>query len=175
MRTAASLKSQSAKAANRGPKHFRNSSAAAASGASVLRESLKRTITDFDIVNALAEPNLIDVSEVVEQQKLSRFLIGLVAVSWIITFFDGFDSNLISFAAPYFATAYHLSRVQLGNIFSAGLFGTMVGGFALGYFGDRLGRRPTVIFATVAFGILTMCFALANSYWSLLSLRFIDG
>src|SRR5437868_2830017 len=128
MRTAASLKSQSAKAANRGPKHFRNSSAAAASGASVLRESLKRTITDFDIVNALAEPNVIDVSEVVEQQKLSRFLIGLVVVSWIITFFDGFDSNLISFAAPYFATAYHLSRLLLGNIFSAGLLGTVFGG-----------------------------------------------
>jgi MFS transporter, AAHS family, 4-hydroxybenzoate transporter len=136
---------------------------------------LRRTAADFDIVNALADPNIIDVSEVVEQQKFSRFFIGLVAVSWIITFFDGFDTNLISFAAPYFATAYHLNRFQLGNIFSVGLFGTMVGGFALGYVGDRFGRRPTVIFATVAFGILTMCFALANSYWSLVALRFIDG
>src|SRR5438067_8241543 len=35
---------KSAKAANRGPKPFRNSSAAAASGASVLRDFLKRTL-----------------------------------------------------------------------------------------------------------------------------------
>ncbi len=56
-----------------------------------------------------------------------------------------------------------------------GLFGTMVGGFALGYLGDRIGRRPVVVFATALFGILTMCFALANSYGSLVSLRFIDG
>ena len=129
----------------------------------------------FDIVVRCPERNIVDVSAIVEQQKLGRFLIGLVLVSWIITFFDGLDSNLISFAAPYFGAQYHLSKIQLGNIFSMGLFGTMVGGFALGYFGDRIGRRPAVIFATALFGILTMCFALANSYWSLLSLRFIDG
>ena len=119
--------------------------------------------------------SVIDVSKIVEQQKLGRFLIALVLISWIITFFDGLDSNLISFAAPYFGAQYHLSKIQLGNIFSMGLFGTMVGGFALGYLGDRIGRRPVVIFATFLFGILTMCFALANSYWSLFSLRFIDG
>jgi AAHS family 4-hydroxybenzoate transporter-like MFS transporter len=32
-----------------------------------------------------------------------------------------------------------------------------------------------VVFATALFGILTMCFALADSYWSLFALRFIDG
>ena len=50
----------------------------------------------------------------------------------------------------------------------------MVGGFALGYLGDRIGRRPAVVAATALFGILTMCFARASSYWSLFSLRFID-
>ena len=119
--------------------------------------------------------NSVDVSQIIEQQKLGRFLISLVLISWIITFFDGLDSNLISFAAPYFGAQYHLSKIQLGNIFSMGLFGTMVGGFALGYLGDRIGRRPVVIFSTALFGILTMCFALANNYWSLLALRFIDG
>lgn len=123
----------------------------------------------------MAETKIVDVSEIIERQKLGRFLIGLVLVSWIITFFDGLDTNLISFAAPYFGSQYHLTKLQLGNIFSMGLFGTMVGGFALGYLGDRIGRRPMVVLATALFGILTICFALANSYWSLFSLRFIDG
>ncbi|MGP0072216.1 MAG: MFS transporter [Bryobacteraceae bacterium] len=123
----------------------------------------------------MAERNIVDVSEIIERQKLGRFLIGLVLVSWIITFFDGLDTNLISFAAPYFGAQYHLSKIQLGNIFSVGLFGTMVGGFALGYLGDRVGRRPMVVLATALFGVLTMCFALASSYRSLVSLRFIDG
>ncbi len=43
----------------------------------------------------------VDVGEIIERQKLSRFLIRLVSLSWIITFFDGFDMNVISYAAPY--------------------------------------------------------------------------
>jgi AAHS family 4-hydroxybenzoate transporter-like MFS transporter len=120
-------------------------------------------------------PNTIDVSEIIERQRLSRFLIGLVAISWIITFFDGFDSNLISFASPYFRSEYHLTTIQTGNIFSMGLFGTMIGGFAFGYIGDLIGRRTAVIAATAAFGILTMAFAWTNDYWSLLGLRLLNG
>jgi AAHS family 4-hydroxybenzoate transporter-like MFS transporter len=117
----------------------------------------------------------VDVSEIIERQKLGRFLIGLVVISWIITFFDGLDSNLISFASPYFAKDFHLSRIQTGNIFSMGLLGTMIGGFLLGYVGDRIGRRPTIILATASFGIFTLGFYLAHSYWSLFALRLING
>src|SRR5690242_9480589 len=115
----------------------------------------------------MAARNTVDVSEIIERQKLGRFLVGLVLISWIITFFDGLDSNLISFASPYFAAEFHLSKVQTGNIFSMGLLGTLIGGFILGYAGDRIGRRPTVILATAAFGVLTICFFLADGYRSL--------
>jgi AAHS family 4-hydroxybenzoate transporter-like MFS transporter len=123
----------------------------------------------------MAGRTTVDVSEIIEQQKLGRFLIGLVLISWIITFFDGLDSNLISFASPYFAGEFHLSKVQTGNIFSMGLLGTLIGGFILGYVGDRFGRRPTVILATAAFGVLTICFYLANSYEALFALRLTNG
>jgi MFS transporter, AAHS family, 4-hydroxybenzoate transporter len=42
---------------------------------------------------------VFDVSQAIERQKLGRFLVGLVVISWIITFFDGFDSQAIAFAA----------------------------------------------------------------------------
>ena len=125
--------------------------------------------------DAMRQVGTVDISQIIERQKLSRFLIGLVLISWIITFFDGFDSNLISFAAPYFTKQYHLTKIQTGNLLAMGLLGTMIGGFLLGYVGDRIGRRPTVILATTGFGILTMCFALADSYHSLFALRLIDG
>jgi AAHS family 4-hydroxybenzoate transporter-like MFS transporter len=64
---------------------------------------------------------------------------------------------------------------MLGNVFSAGLLGMMLGGFLLSYIGDRIGRRPTVVFAAVSFGILTAAVALAGSYHALLALRFLDG
>ncbi len=118
---------------------------------------------------------VVDVSEIIEKQKLSRFLIGLIAISWIVTFFDGLDANLISFAATYFRKDYHLSMAQTGNIFAMHQVGTLLGGFVFAYLADRVGRRPTVIFATAAFGICTMCFFFAGSYWSLLTLRLVDG
>lgn len=117
----------------------------------------------------------IDVSEIIERQKVSGFVLSLVVLSWIITFLDGFDTNLISFAAPYFASDYHLSRVQLGNIFAMGLLGTLIGGFLWGYVGDRIGRRPAIILAAAGFGVLTLCFAFATGYWSLFGLRLISG
>jgi MFS transporter, AAHS family, 4-hydroxybenzoate transporter len=117
----------------------------------------------------------IDVSAAIERQRLGGFLIGLVAISWIITFFDGFDSQAIAFAAPYLSAQYHLDRVMMGNVFSIGLVGTLIGGFVFGYLGDRVGRRPAIIFATAAFGLLTLAFVLAAGYGSLLILRLIDG
>ena len=95
---------------------------------------------------------VVDVSEIIENQKLSRFLIGLVTISWIITFFDGLDANLISFAASYFRKDYHLTTAQTGNIFAMHQVGTLLGGFVFAYIADKVGRRPTVILATAAFG-----------------------
>ena len=84
-------------------------------------------------------------------------------------------SNVIAFAAPYFSGEYHLDRMMTGNIFSIGLLGTLFGGFLFGYLGDRIGRRPGIILATVAFGVLTLAYVLADGYLSLLTIRFLDG
>ena len=119
--------------------------------------------------------NTVDISEIIERQKLSTFLIGLVAISWIITFFDGLDANLVTFAAPYFRSEYGLTTIQTGNIFGMHQLGTLIGGFLLGYLGDRVGRRPTIILATAAFGALTMGFYFTSSYGTLFWLRLIDG
>jgi MFS transporter, AAHS family, 4-hydroxybenzoate transporter len=117
----------------------------------------------------------IDIAAIIEGQRLSPFLVRLVLVSWIVTFFDGFDMNAIAFAAPALAAEFHLDKLMLGNVFSIGLVGTMIGGFALGWLGDRIGRRPTIILATASFGAITLAFALADSYAALLALRLIDG
>ena len=116
-----------------------------------------------------------DIAEIIENQKLTWFVVSLVLVSWVVTFFDGFDMNVIAFVAPDISASLHLSRVMMGKVFSAGLLGTMIGGFIFGYVGDRIGRRPSVIFATVSFGILTLALANVVGYKSLLALRLADG
>jgi AAHS family 4-hydroxybenzoate transporter-like MFS transporter len=123
----------------------------------------------------MSQSVVVDVSAIIERQRLNRFLVGLVVISWVVTFFDGFDMNVIGFAAPYLAAEFSLSKAMLGNVFSIGLLGTMIGGFLFGFLGDRIGRRPAVILATILFGVLTLCFAMANGYALLLTLRLLDG
>ena len=117
----------------------------------------------------------VDVAAIIERQKLSGFLVGLVAISWVITFFDGFDMNVIAFAAPYLTKQFALDRTMMGYVFSIGLVGTMIGGFLFGALGDRIGRRPAIILATAAFGVLTIGLAFADSYPALLTMRLILG
>jgi len=123
----------------------------------------------------MAEHSPTDISEIIENQKLTWFVTSLVLVSWVVTFFDGFDMNVIAFVAPDMSAALHLNRLMMGKVFSAGLLGTMIGGFLFGYIGDRIGRRPSIIFATASFGVLTIGLAQSGSYAALLVLRLADG
>ena len=41
----------------------------------------------------------VDVSEIIEKRKLGVFGVRLVVVSWLVTFFDGFDMNVIAYTA----------------------------------------------------------------------------
>lgn len=117
----------------------------------------------------------IDIAAFIDGRKLGAFNYKLIILSWLITVFDGFDMMMISFTAPYMRDELGLDKLMLGNVFSAGLFGMMLGGFAFAYIGDRIGRRRTIISAAFAFGILTTATAFARSYEALLVLRFLDG
>lgn len=117
----------------------------------------------------------IDVARVIDARRLGPFNYRLIALSWLITVFDGFDMMMISFTAPWMRDELSLTKPMLGNVFSSGLLGMMIGGFVLAWVGDRHGRRQTITWAAVAFGLLTAATAMARSYEALLVLRFLDG
>jgi AAHS family 4-hydroxybenzoate transporter-like MFS transporter len=123
----------------------------------------------------MAERHTTDLSEIIEQQKLTPFIVRLVMLSWIVTFFDGFDVSVLSFVAPDLSAALHINRLTLGNVFGAGQAGMVLGGFLFGYLGDRIGRRLSIILATASFGALSLAIAFSGSYATLLGLRFVEG
>ena len=123
----------------------------------------------------MSRRNLVDVSTIVERQKISGFLLKLVVVSWIVTFFDGFDTQVISYAAPYIVPKFHLNKIMMGNIFGITMFGTIFGALTFGYLDDKLGRRRAIILATGTFGLLTLALVLATGYQYLLVMRFLGG
>ncbi len=120
-------------------------------------------------------PRVFDVSAFFDEHKLSPFNYMLIILSWLITLFDGLDMQMIGYVAPYIQDDLGLSKDQLSQIFSWGIAGAALGGFLFSYIGDRIGRRPAIIMAGYAFGILTTVMAFATSYEQLLVLRFVDG
>ncbi|MDB5690765.1 MAG: transporter [Sphingomonas bacterium] len=122
-----------------------------------------------------ATPRTFDVAALIERRPFDRFNMRLVAISWLITVFDGFDLSIAAFTAPYMRDELGLTTAQLANVFSAGLLGMTLGGLLFSPLSDRIGRRPVVIGTAFGFGILTMATAFAPSYHALLVLRLLDG
>lgn len=115
----------------------------------------------------------VDVCQIIESQRLNSFVIRLVVISWVVTFFDGYDLNVIAFAAPYLQAQYSLDHGALGAVFASGSAGALLGGLLFGFIGDRVGRRRAIVAAVGLFGLLTLMLAAADRTSELLLARFL--
>ncbi|MEO9131980.1 MAG: MFS transporter, partial [Sphingomonas sp.] len=125
--------------------------------------------------DTISTGKLVDVAALIEGQRPNRFIVWLILISCAVTLFDGFDMLVISFAAPYIRSEFGADPVELGQLFGCGTAGAMAGGFAFGWLGDRIGRRPSIIISVLAFGITSMALALAQTFTMLMLLRVLNG
>jgi len=100
---------------------------------------------------------------------------------WIFTLcglcliMDGFDVQAIGYVAPAIITDWKIANADMGPVFSAGLLGLFLGSILFSMLADRIGRRPVILGATLAFSTLTLLIARATSLRELLLLRVLAG
>jgi len=123
----------------------------------------------------MSNQSRVDVTALVDGCRVGGFhwlLFSLCALSLIM---DGFDAQALGFVGPEIREAFDLDRPAFGKILAAGNAGLMVGALLFTILGDRLGRRPVLIFGTLFYAVFSILTARAETASELFWLRFIGG
>jgi AAHS family 4-hydroxybenzoate transporter-like MFS transporter len=118
---------------------------------------------------------LVNNTALVSLPEHARAPAVIVAIAFALMMIDGYDMFIMSFVAPLVAQDLHLPTSRVGELFAAGLFGSMLGGLTLGPVADRLGRQPIVLASLAVAGVSTFLCSRSQSFESFAALRLATG
>jgi MFS transporter, AAHS family, 4-hydroxybenzoate transporter len=117
----------------------------------------------------------INIGEVLENSRIGPLHIRVFALCMISLIMDGFDVQMMGYVGPALIRDWKIAGSQLGPVFAAANFGVLIGALSLSMLADKIGRRPVLVGATLAFSAMTLITAYAQTMEQLLWLRFLGG
>lgn len=119
--------------------------------------------------------NTVNIGDTVDGSRVGGFQVGIFALCAACLILDGFDVQIMGVVNPEIRGEFGLDAAQLGYATTAGLIGILVGALLFSMLGDRFGRRPVLIIATLYFSVVTLATGFVGSLWTLVALRFLGG
>jgi AAHS family 4-hydroxybenzoate transporter-like MFS transporter len=117
----------------------------------------------------------IDVAAVIDAAPFAGLPLWVTALSFVIVIFDGFDLQAAAFVAPALAAQWGVKRELLGPVLAASLVGMAVGSVALGWLGDRIGRKRAFCICIALLCAGSAASTVARSLTELVQFRFATG
>src|SRR6266478_2904992 len=82
----------------------------------------------------------VDVAELIDSQKVSRYQCVIAFMAWLTLFLDGVDNQSIAYVAPALTTDWDLGR----------------GALIIGPLADRFGRKLVTVLTVVYVGLFSL-------------------
>ncbi len=103
----------------------------------------------------------VDVGEIIDNASFVGKPLAIALMMIVIMLTDGFDLFIPSYVAPALVAEWGISRADVQPFVLAGLVGMAIGSVALGWIGDRVGRKKAYVSC-----LALMCIGSAFCYFA---------
>lgn len=117
----------------------------------------------------------LSIQDYINQTPFSVYQKLIFIITFLVAFFDGYDTAVIGYIAPSLVQEWGISRPALAPVLSAALFGLACGAIASGPMADRFGRKYLLIGSVALFAVGSLISAQVDSLVDLERWRFITG
>jgi AAHS family 4-hydroxybenzoate transporter-like MFS transporter len=117
----------------------------------------------------------VDVVRFIDERRLSRFQLFVIALCFVILTVDAYDVVAIGYAVPSIIGEWHVTKAQLGIAMSAGVMGMTVGALTTGPLSDWSSPKRVMFAMLVVSSLGSMLTAYADNVTLLTVLRFVTG
>lgn len=115
------------------------------------------------------------LTDLINQQQVGRYQKFMLSICLLLMIMDGYDIQAMAYAAPMVIDAWNVEKAMLGVVFSASLLGLFIGSLLLSSLSDRFGRRPILLFSTLAFSVLMLVTPHVDNIEQLAIIRLVTG
>ncbi|WP_026576163.1 MFS transporter [Bacillus sp. UNC438CL73TsuS30] len=104
--------------------------------------------------------------------KKHRFVGFALFFAFVI---EAWEMMIIIMISGAIAAEFHLTPVQVGSLIGAIFLGMIPGTYIWGAIGDKIGRKKTITYSLLCYGVVSLISALSPNYDTLYALRLLSG
>lgn len=116
-----------------------------------------------------------NVEELIDNDPIRAKQWIAFAVCGALALLEGFDLQIVAYTAPQIQKEWGTPKAEFGPVFSAALFGAIIGSSLIAIFSDRYGPKRMLIWSSLIFSAFTLIAAFARNVVDLVILRAIAG
>jgi len=117
----------------------------------------------------------INVTDLIDQNRLSSLQIRITILCGLVLFFDGYDIASLSSTVPLLADAIKVKVSLMGAVFVFTSIGILAGNLVFGSLADRFGRKWMTVLSTCLCGIFVLMTPHVGSLQGLMVVRLLTG